>query len=43
MLYLYRHIVQDKTGIRFREETPKMPADDPQYQAGEARVAALNG
>jgi amino acid transporter len=41
-LYLYRHIVQDKTGIRFREETPKMPADDPQYQAGEARLAALN-
>ena len=27
LLYAYRHIVQDKTGIRLREETPTMPEE----------------
>ena len=27
VLYAYRHIVQDKTGIRLREETPTMPEE----------------
>jgi amino acid transporter len=25
LLYVYRHVVQDRTGIRLREETPTMP------------------
>jgi amino acid transporter len=25
LLYVYRHVVQDKTGIRFRDETPPTP------------------
>ncbi len=28
LLYLYRHIVQDKTGIRFRDEVPQMPEEE---------------
>ncbi len=31
LLYAYRHVVQDKTGIRLREETPTMP-DEPAGQ-----------
>jgi amino acid transporter len=27
ILYAYRHVVQDKTGIRLREETPTMPEE----------------
>lgn len=27
LLYAYRHVVQDKTGIRLREETPTMPEE----------------
>jgi amino acid transporter len=27
LLYVYRHVVQDRTGIRLREETPTMPPD----------------
>ena len=36
LLYAYRHVVQDKTGIRLREETPTMP-EEPAGQP--ARVA----
>ena len=36
LLYAYRHVVQDKTGIRLREETPTMP-DEP---AGQPAAAA---
>jgi amino acid transporter len=35
LLYIYRHVVQDKTGIRLREEVPQMPP----AQAAEARPA----
>jgi amino acid transporter len=27
LLYVYRHVVQDRTGIRLREETPTMPPE----------------
>jgi amino acid transporter len=27
VLYVYRHVVQDRTGIRLREETPTMPPE----------------
>lgn len=27
VLYVYRHVVQDRTGIRLREEVPQMPPD----------------
>jgi hypothetical protein len=27
-LYVFRHVVQDRTGIRLREETPTMPPQD---------------
>ena len=29
LLYIYRHVVQDKTGIRFRDPAQPMPADSP--------------
>jgi amino acid transporter len=27
VFYVYRHVVQDRTGIRLREEVPQMPPD----------------
>jgi len=29
LLYIYRHVVQDKTGVRFRDPAQPMPADSP--------------
>lgn len=29
LLYIYRHVVQDKTGVRFRDPAEPMPADSP--------------
>jgi hypothetical protein len=27
VLYIYRHVVEDRTGIRLREKTPTMPEE----------------
>ena len=27
VLYVFRHVVQDRTGLRLREETPSMPEE----------------
>ncbi len=33
LLYLYRHIVQDKTGVRFRDKVPQTPEEEAAMQA----------
>ena len=34
LLYIYRHVVEDRTGIRLREETPDMPPASERQEAG---------
>ena len=39
LLYIFRHVVQDRTGIRLREETPTMPEEPAAAQPAPATPA----
>ena len=39
LLYIFRHVVQDRTGIRLREETPQMPEEPAAAQPAPATPA----
>ena len=36
LLYIYRHVVEDRTGVPLREETPTMPPADERATASTA-------
>jgi amino acid transporter len=39
LLYIFRHVVQDRTGVRLREETPQMPEEPAAAQPAPATRA----
>ena len=39
LLYIFRHVVQDRTGVRLREETPQMPEEPAAAQPAPATPA----